>query len=351
MPSFKVALVAGGREPPKWVEDALAKQGIKFVVQQCTTKDELARIAGDAHVVWVYGRDKILTEENLEVIPSCGGIIRTGSGTDNVPVAQATERGIVIVNTPSASAEEVSDHVLALFFALVRQVASQDRLMRNGTWNAAAALPYWRIRKKTLGLIGFGHTARCLVQKMRGFEPTILVFDPYVSPDVIADYQAQAVSLNDVLSQSDWISIHCPLTSDTYHLIGESELRMLKNTAILINTARGAIVDESALRRALQERWILAAGLDVFEEEPLAKDVFEKPLSIESPLKSLDNVLMTPHVAGYSDEYRHHAFALSVESAIAFARGYWPDGVVNPDVKPRWHLNYAPHSSPSLEKL
>ncbi|MBI4552755.1 MAG: hypothetical protein HY710_10880, partial [Candidatus Latescibacteria bacterium] len=185
MPTFTVALVSGGNNIPDWVSEAIAREGIEFVVAECTTRDELARYAGDADVVWLNGGSRILTAENLDAIPRCGAIIRTGSGTDNVAVAAATTRGIIVANTPRVSEEEVSDHAIGLMFAVVRQIATQDRFVRDGTWDALRAWPLWQIRKRTLGLIGFGHIARCLVRKMSGFELTVLAYDPYVSHDMM----------------------------------------------------------------------------------------------------------------------------------------------------------------------
>ena len=162
---------------------------------------------------------------------------------------------------------------------------------------------------------------------------TTLVYDPYVSADMMASNDVRATSLTEVLSQSDFVSLHCPLTKETYHLIGERELRMMKPEAVLINTARGMIVDESALVRALTERWIAGAGLDVFEQEPAAAD---------NPLFSLDNVVLTPHIAGFAEGTLEAMWNLSVETAIDLATGYWPLSYVNHEVQPRWDLKVHP---------
>lgn len=329
MPSFTVALVSGGRNVPDWVSEAIAREGIEFVVAECTTRDELARYAGDADVVWLNGGSRILTAENLDAIPRCGAIIRTGSGTDNVAVAAATTRGIIVANTPRVSEEEVSDHAIGLIFAVVRQIAAQDRFVRDGTWDALRAWPLWQMRKKTLGLIGFGHIARCLVRKMSGFELTVLAFDPYVSHDTMAESNVRPATLDEVMAQSDWVSVHCPWVPETYHLIGERELKLMKKTAVLINTARGQILDEPALVRALTEGWIAGAGLDVLEQEPADPN---------NPLLTLDNVVITPHIAGYSDVYEDNCWAFSLETVLALAHGRWPYSYVNRDVAPRWTL-------------
>lgn len=330
MKRFKVVLVdLDGTTVPGWVGEALAKEGIAFVAWECKTSEELARHAGDADVVWNFG-SHVVTAESLAALPQCGGIIRTGSGTDNVPVEEATRRGIVVANTPEAHSDAVSDHAIGLLFAVMRQIAVQDRAVRSGEWNATRGRPGWHLHGQTLGLVGFGHAARLVAKKMRGFELTLLVHDPYVSADVMAREGVRAANLDTLLSGSDFVFLHCPLTKETYHLLGERELRQMKPSAILINTARGAVIDEPALVRALTESWIAAAGLDVLEQEPPSAD---------HPLFKLDNAVITPHIAGYSDEHQEIAWRLSVEAAIALAQGRWPRSCVNRAVKPRWNLS------------
>jgi D-3-phosphoglycerate dehydrogenase / 2-oxoglutarate reductase len=330
MTSFKVALVAlDGQTVPGWVAADLAIKGIDLVVHECLTDEDLARWAADADVVWVFGGSRVLTARNLGLLARCGAIVRTGSGTDNVPVEAATQAGIVVANTPEALTEAVSDHAIALLFALLRQVAVQDRAVRGGTWDRGRAWPRWPLRGRTLGLVGFGRIAQALVRKLSGFEMTALAYDPLVTADVLAQHGARAADLDQVLAQSDVVSLHCPLTPETHHLIDERALRRMKPAAVLINTARGPVVDERALVRALAEGWIAAAGLDVFEHEPLDP---------ASPLVRLDNVVLTPHIAGYSSEYLESSWRLSVDTVVALAEGRRPRSCVNRPEKPRWHL-------------
>lgn len=330
MGTFKVALVNRDRsEVPAWVAERLAKEGIDFVVHKYTTREELAQTAGDADVVWYYHPSITVTAEDLAVLPRCGAIIRTGSGTDNMPVAAATKRGVIVANTPGAVSGAVSDHAIGLLFAVLRQIVVHDRALRKGAWVRKTDLLCWHPSGQTLGLIGFGNIAQLIARKMSGFEMTVLAYDPYVSADVMASQGVRAAELDDVLSQSDFVSINCPLKEDTYHLIGERELRLMKPAGVLINTARGSVVDEGALFRALTEGWIAAAGLDVFEQEPVDPD---------NPLLQLDNVVVTPHIGSRSDESAPESWRLSVETAIALANGHRPRSYVNRDVKPRWDL-------------
>ena len=329
MSRFKVVLVDfDGNSLPAWVSEAFAKEGIDFVARECKTTADLAQHAADADVVWNWG-SRLITAESLALLSQCGGIIRTGSGTDNIPVEAATQRGIVVANTPEAHNDAVSDHAIGLLFAVMRQIPARDRDVRSGKWNAARPWPAWHLHGQTLGLVGFGHIARLVAKKMRGFDLALLANDPYVSPDVMINESVRPASLEAVLSESDFVFLHCPLTKETYHLVGERELRLMKSNAILINTARGAVVDEPALIRALTEGWIAAAGLDVLEQEPPAPD---------NPLFKLNNAVLTPHIAGHSDEDLEFCFQLSVEAAIALAQGHWPRSYVNHGVTPRMKL-------------
>ena len=334
MARFKVALVGGWGELsiPVWVPQGFGERGIEFIAQECATRDDLAQSAGDADVVWVFGNCPALTPDhadNLTVLPRCGAVIRTGSGTDNVPVSRATELGIVVANTPDAVTDPVVDHAVGLLFAAARQIAAHDRAMRHGRWEHAAGYTNPHIHDRTLGLVGFGRIARRLAQRLRGFDLVVLAHDPYVEAQAMAQHGAQAVSLDELLARADFVSVHCPLTDDTHHLIGERELRRCKRTAILINTSRGPVIDEAALVRALAEGWIAGAGLDVFEHEPLEAG---------SPLLRLNNVVVTPHMAARSDEYVEACWRLSYETAVDLANGYWPRSYVNRDVKPRMAL-------------
>lgn len=330
MTKFKVAMVHMDPEVlPDWVPEKMASHDIEFVFQECETRAQLAACAGDADVVWIFGGSHIVTAENVADLRRCGALIRTGSGTDNIPIEAATAHGIIVANTPEAFNDGVSDHTIALLLAVVRQIALQDRNVRDGIWDRYAGFPGWHLRGQTLGLVGFGHIARLVTRKLSGFEMKVLAHDPFVSAELMADHGVQAASMEEVLSGSDFVSLHCPLLDETHKLIGERELRLMKPRGILINTSRGPVVDEVALFRALTEGWIAAAGLDVLEQEPPESD---------NPLFRLDNVVFTPHIAGYSDESLENSWRFSVETVLDLAQGRWPRSYVNPGVKPRWQL-------------
>ncbi len=334
MTRIKVALVGGwGKAPiPEWITQGFAERDIEFTVRECLTRADLAECAGDADVVWVFGGCRALTPaqaDNLHVLPRCGALIRTGSGTDNVPVARATELGIVVANTPDAVTDPVADHVVGLLFAAARRIPWHDRAMRQGRWERDAGYANPHIHGRVLGLVGFGRIPRRVVQRLSGFELVVLAYDPYVPAETMAQHGARAASLDDLLTQADFVSVHTPLTEQTHHLINERTLRLMKRTAVLINTSRGPVVDEPALVKALSEGWIRGAGLDVFEREPIDP---------ANPVLKLDNVVLSPHLASLTDEYMDSCWRYSYETVLDLADGYWPRSYVNHEVSPRMAL-------------
>jgi D-3-phosphoglycerate dehydrogenase len=325
-----VALVALDGQPlPPWVPARFASAGLDFVAQECDGRAALAAVAGDADVVWVFGSHRCLSADNLDVLARCGAIIRTGSGTDNIPVAEATARGILVANTPDALTEAVSDHAIGLLFAVIRQIAIQDAAVRRGVWDRTVAWPNWHLHGQTLGLVGFGRIPRLVARKLSGFELSMLAFDPYADGSEFDRLHVRSVDLDALLQESDFVSVHCPLTPATFHLFDAQRLQRMRPHAVLVNTSRGPVIDEQALVRALREGWIGGAGLDVLEQEPPAPD---------NPLFALPNAVITPHIAGYSDEYLDRSWQFSVQTALDLASGKWPRSCVNRDVRPRWTL-------------
>ena len=330
MAGFSVAMVAYDTDVvPDWVAPRLGEAGIDLVVRQCVNDDEAAELAADADVVWVFGGSPVVTSRILPLLKRCRVILRTGSGTDNIPVAEAGRLGIVVANTPEAIAGTVAEHAIGLLLAVIRQIATQDRAVRQGTWDRDHAWPNWHMAGRTLGLLGFGFIARQVVRKAAGFEMRPIAFDPAVDAQAMAELGVEAVSFDELFERSDFLSVHCPLTDRTHRLVGERELRLMKPEAVLVNTSRGPVIDEAALIRALTGRWIAAAGLDVLEREPPEPD---------NPLLALDNVIITPHIAGYSDTFWHDFWTHSTRTLIEMSKGRWPLWVVDRDVKPRFEF-------------
>jgi D-3-phosphoglycerate dehydrogenase len=322
----RVALVdLDGQTVPDWVVPRLEREGIALAIRQCNSHDELAKHAAGAEIIWLFGGNRVLQGGALAALPCCYAIVRTGSGTDNVPVDDATVRGIVVANTPSALSDGVSDHVIALLMALNRNLLPLDRAVRGGVFDQRMCVPLNTFAGRTFGLVGFGHIARDVARKLSGFGMQWLVHDPLVSAAELEKQGARSVSLETLLAESDFVSLHCPLLPSTRHLIGENELRRMKPTAVLINTSRGPVVDEPALVRALTEGRIAAAGLDVFEQEPPAPD---------NPLLVMENVIVTPHCASRSGEGMEPRWRASVDTVIALAQKRWPASCVNREVIP-----------------
>jgi len=328
--TLKVALVdLDGHPVPPWVVESLTGVGVELLVRQCNSQVELADHAKEAEIVWLFGGSRLLHGGTLELLPRCWAIVRTGSGTDNVPVDEATARGIVVANTPSALSDGVSDHVIALIMTLARRLPQQDRETRAGIFDQNLSRPRNSFHGRTFGLVGFGHIARDVYRKLSGFGMKWLVHDPLLKPAEAAAQGVQLVPLKTLLAESDFVSLNCPLTPTTRRLIGEQELRRMQPTLILINTSRGPVVDESALIRALTDGWISAAGIDVFEQEAPARD---------NPLFKLDNVVLTPHSASQSGDGIEPRWRASVETLQTLAKHRWPPSCVNRQVKPQRDL-------------
>jgi len=318
---LRVVLAASDLALPDWVPAQLAESGIQFTCHLCDDPAQVPVVCAEADVVWVMGGAKVVRAEALGSLPHCRVLLRTGTGTDNMPVAEATRRGIYVANTPEATTHTVAEHAIGLLFSVTRQIVAQDRLMRQGIWDRDRAWPNWSFQGRVLGLVGFGRIAQQVAAKTRGLELRVLAFDPGVDAATMQDRQVEKVDLDELLERTDYLSIHAPLTDSTRHMIGEPQLRRMKRSAVLVNTSRGPLVEETALYRALREGWIAAAGLDVFEQEPLPLD---------HPLLSLPNLVATPHIASYSDEFAYNFWSHSVRTLQAVAREGKPIWIVNP---------------------
>jgi D-3-phosphoglycerate dehydrogenase len=295
------------------------------VLRPTWAQDEDGLIANlrEADVVLVSGAP--ITRRVMENLPRCRGVVRYGVGVDNVDVAAATDLGIVVARVLDFCTEEVANHALLFLLACAKKLLPLDRHLRNGRWGGFPAAEFPTIYGETLGIVGLGEIGRSLAGKARALGMEVIAYDPYVKEGG-EPLPACRVSLEDLLRQSDYVSLNLPLTQETFHLIGERELALMKPTSVLINTARGPVVDEAALVAALRQRRIAAAGLDVFEEEPL-------PAS--SPLLELDNVILTPHTAGISEESARKVRTEVGKAAADLLAGRWPRYVANRGVKPR----------------
>ncbi|MBS7268422.1 MAG: hydroxyacid dehydrogenase [Candidatus Freyarchaeota archaeon] len=266
------------------------KQHIKSAEIVCTSnvsEENLCRMVKDADgILYMQALSYPITRKVIECGKKLKFISSAGVGYERIDVQAATDNGVVVMNMPVGTTVSVAEHTVALILACAKNLVKAHENVVKGGWRLLAmGVELWN---KTLGIIGFGRIGREVAKRMKGFEMNILVYDPYVKEDEIRNMGGRKVDLETLLRESDIVSIHSPLTKETEGLIGEEELRLMKPTAILINTARGELVDEDALIKALKERRISYAGLDVFRQEPINKD---------NPLLALDNVVLTPHMA------------------------------------------------------
>jgi len=280
------------------------------------TPGELQALLGDA--VGAIASTDPFTREVIEAAPGLRVIARVGVGSDSIDRAAADERGVAIAITPGQNAETVADHALALILALVRKIALQDRAVRAGRWERVGAMAPGELFGRTVGLIGAGEIGRAVIRRLQGFGVALMAYDPAVAslPGV-----ELLPSVEALLRRADIVSLHAPLIPATRHIINAERLALVKPTALLVNTARGGLVDQPALLQALRRQAIAGAALDVFETEPLASD---------SPLLSLSNVMLTQHVAGVTWESMRAMTAMAVDSVAAILRGETPPTIVNP---------------------
>ncbi len=256
----------------------------------------------------------LVDEDVLAACPTVRAVANVAVGYNNIDVAAARRRGVVVTNTPDVLTETTADFAWALLMAAARRVVEADQYARSGQWTAWRWGLLWGldVHGKTLGVVGFGRIGRAVARRALGFGMRVLYSDAQrATPEAERETRAEFASMDRVLAESDFVSIHTPLLPETRHLIGEAALRAMKRTAILVNAARGPIVDEAALVRALSEGWIAAAGLDVFEEEP----------HIHPGLISLRNVVLAPHVASASHDTRVAMASLAVRNCLAVLDG------------------------------
>ena len=247
-------------------------------------------------------------------------VSKLGIGVDTIDVPAATKMGIAVTNTPGANASAVSDMAVTLMLALNRKLHIFDSKIKAGDWWTAYL--GGQMEGSTVGLVGFGTISQITARYLGGFGCRILTYDPYFNPEIGKKYNVTSVSLEELAKESDFISVHVPLTKDTRGILNKEFFNIMKPTAFFVNTSRGPVVNESDLIEALLANKIAGAGLDVFETEPLSKD---------SPLRKMDNVILTAHVAGNSLPAVRAVGRIAADNVIAIAQGKLPKYVVNPD--------------------
>ncbi len=312
--------VAGGG----YALESEALEGLDAEIIEAPT-DTAGFIAAARDADAIYAKGIPITREIIDGLERCKVITLGSVGVDSVDVKAATARGIPVTNIPDTFIEEVADHAMTLLLAGFRRLLEQDRMVREGRWKEGrpALLKIPRLMGQTLGFVSFGRVARAVARRAAPFGLRMIAYDPFVEEMLISEYGVQPATLTEVLSQSDFVSMHAPARPEVHHMLKEQHFRQMKPNAIFINTGRGPTVQEAGLIKALQEGWIAYAALDVLEVEPPSPD---------NPLLRMENVTLTAHVASASarfDEARKrrvgHELALVLQ-------GKWPMSCVNPAV-------------------
>lgn len=318
-PRFRVVHTAAGFARDWQIErEALAAIGARFEPVAAETEDELIAACRTADAIIVV-RERF-TRRVIEALERARVIVRSGVGYDVIDVAAATERGIAVCYIPDYCTQEVANHALALLLAVNRRLRELDAAVRAGRWRGGDLPPVGPLYGQTVGIVGYGRIGRAMAARCRALGMRVLAADPYTGPP---DADDRIVPLDELLAEADYVSIHCLLNEETRGLIDERALRRMKPTAILVNTARGPIVDQRALTRALREGWIAGAGLDVLEQEPPDPS---------DPILTLPNVVFTPHTAYYSDASAVRLRQRVVQEVVCALTGRRPPGLLNTEV-------------------
>lgn len=269
---------------------------------------------------FVCGADP-MTERAMKATETLKVISRIGIGSDSVDIQAATKKGIAVTVTPGAGAEAVAEHAFAMILALSRRIVEQNNLVKSGRWQEKVS--GYSLYRKTLGIIGFGNIGKRLALNAKGFDMKVLAYDLYHDDTFATEHGVTYCDLDTIYRESDYVSIHMPLTKETKNMISYNELAIMKNSVQIINCARGGIVNETALYEAINGGVISGAALDVFEEEPVKDD---------NPLLSLERVIVSPHNAGTSVEGKNKVVGMAVQNVIDIYEGRKPRGLLNPEV-------------------
>jgi D-3-phosphoglycerate dehydrogenase len=293
------------------------------IVEAPANEDEFIAAARTADAIYAKGIP--ISKKIIDSLQNCKVITLGSVGVDSVDVKAATARGIPVTNIPDTFIEEVADHAMMLLLAGFRRLVEQDKMVREGRWSegrpALSKIP--RLMGQTLGFISFGRVARAVARRAAPFGLRMMAYDPFIQETLISELGVLPATLSEVLSQSDFVSMHAPARPEVHHMLGEKHFKQMKPNAIFINTGRGPTVDETALIKALQDGWIAHAALDVLETEPPSHN---------NPLLRMENVTLTAHVASASarfDEARKRRVGHELSLVLS---GMWPVSCVNPSV-------------------
>ena len=299
----------------------LKKIGADLIESAGKDEENIIEAAKDADAILNCYAE--LTPRVIESLEKCQIIARYGIGVNNVSMPTAIKKGIIVTNVPDYCIEEVSDHALALILACSRKICQLNKNVKSGKWDFKDYRPMYRLKGQTLGIVSFGKIPRRLVEKVSAYKFNIIACDPYIDEDIAAKYNVKLVTLEELLKGSDIITVHAPLTKETKGMFGSEQFKMMKNSAYLINTARGGLIKDNELAQALKEGEIAGAGLDVLEDENV---------NSHHPLINLENVIITPHSAFYSEQALKDLQYKAVQEVVRVLTGEKPKSCVNSEV-------------------
>ena len=306
-------------------EGLIRKNGGNVRYGRAADDKERVKITGGADVIVVGGTR--LSRQFLTALPDLKGVVRLGIGVDNIDLEAATELGIVVGNVPDFCSDEVAEHTLGLILAVARKIVLADRKSRRGDWVPgmdAILRPIRRLSGQTLGLVGLGKIGRCTAAKAKGLGLKVIAYDPYANAEAAKTAGITLMRLEELLPQADILSLHVPETAETRNIINARTLALLKPGAILVNVARGAVVDEAALAAALASGHLAGAGLDVLQQEPIR---------LPHPLTEFENVVITCHYASLSEESYAIMRKQTSEQTVQILHREYPQNLVNVQVK------------------
>jgi len=302
--------------------EKLKKEGINVIDMRGSGIDdpEFAKELKNVDAV-LCGNDLRVNDAMLDMAPRLKAIAKMGAGLDTVDINAASSHGVIVFNTPGVNNQAVADHTFALILCLARKIIYCDNSLRDKRWEHTKIMGI-EIWQKTLGLIGLGAIGRCVALRAKGFQMKVVAYDPFWPKEFAVEQGIEKMEMDDLLKISDVVSLHLPLTPENKGMINEKKLRTMKPMALLINAARGGIVNEDDLYNALKNNVIAGAGIDVFENEP----------PTNSPLLGLDNVVLTPHTAAFTHDALNNMSVSVVDQLIEYAKGNKPTYTVNPEV-------------------
>lgn len=318
MSRFKVYVTDYEYETLQNEKNEIAKINADFIPVQCRTEDDVIRLAGDADALLVQYAP--ISARVLDALHNLKIVVRYGVGVDCVDLGAATRHGVYVCNVPDYGVEEVSTHAVTMVLACVRKLTLLSDSVKARKWDYKLAKPIHRTGTLTLGIAGFGRIPKAVAQKAKAFGFSIIAYDPYVDAATMQEYGVRKVDLDTLLKTSDVVSVHVPLTKDTAHLFNKAAFEKMKDSAFLVNTSRGPLVDEQDLVAALKAGKLAGAALDVCEKEPLPE---------ASELRRLGNVILTPHAAWYSEEAQNDLQRKAAEEVTRVLRNEKPRCCVN----------------------